>query len=216
MKNRTAARALAATTATALAAGLGAVSAPAQAKGGGPKGERSLVAVLGADGNRLDKRWNDFDIAEKAVRAVLAEKKDSNVGLLADGSVALTAFLPTDRAFRKLVHEVTGERPRNERKTLKGVVKAFDIDTIETVLLYHVVPGATITYRKALQADGAALDTAAGAAIEVDVRGKRVSLVDADTDDPNARVRLGQRNINKGNKQIAHGINRVLRPVDLP
>jgi hypothetical protein len=41
-----------------------------------------------------------------------------------------------------------------------------------------------------------------------------VSLRDADPDASNPYV--VQPNINKGNKQIAHGINRVLRPVDLP
>ena len=40
-----------------------------------------------------------------------------------------------------------------------------------------------------------------------------VRLVDADPDDRNPLV--VQPNINKGNKQIAHGINRVLRPLDL-
>ena len=94
--------------------------------------------------------------------------------MLADGSTALTAFLPTDRAFRKLVHAVSGNRPRTEGATFRAVAGAFDVDTIETVLLYHVVPGATITYRQARQADGAALDTAAGAPLTVKVRDGRV------------------------------------------
>jgi len=43
-----------------------------------------------------------------------------------------------------------------------------------------------------------------------------VILRDADTDDRNARVVEDRKNINQGNKQIAHGIGQVLRPVDLP
>jgi hypothetical protein len=41
-----------------------------------------------------------------------------------------------------------------------------------------------------------------------------VQLRDADRDDRNPYV--VQPNLNKGNRQIAHGINRVLRPTDLP
>ena len=40
-------------------------------------------------------------------------------------------------------------------------------------------------------------------------------LRDADTNDRNARVLRALRNVNQGNRQIAHGINRVLRPMDL-
>jgi uncharacterized surface protein with fasciclin (FAS1) repeats len=94
-------------------------------------------------------------------------------------------------------------------------VAGLGIDTVEAVLLYHVVPGATIDKRAALRSDNARLTTAAGAKIKVDVRGwYRVTLVDADRNDRNPTV--VKFNINKGNKQIAHAIDRVLRPVDLP
>jgi uncharacterized surface protein with fasciclin (FAS1) repeats len=88
------------------------------------------------------------------------------------------------------------------------------VDTIESVLLYHVVPGPTITYRQALKANGTVLQTALkGATIKIKVRCWVVILKD---NDPNARNPIVvQPNLNKGNKQIGHGINRVLRPVDL-
>jgi hypothetical protein len=79
------------------------------------------------------------------------------------------------------------------------------------------VPGATIDRKAALKADGARLTTAAGSAIKVDVYGycwKRVKLIDADRSDRDPRVI--RFDINKGNRQIAHGIDRVLRPIDLP
>ena len=41
-----------------------------------------------------------------------------------------------------------------------------------------------------------------------------ISLRDADTNSRDPRVTVAD--INAGNKQIAHGINRVLRPIDLP
>ena len=78
-----------------------------------------------------------------------------------------------------------------------------------------MVPGATIDAKTALRSDGAALTTAAGSAVTVDVKGWRVlRLVDADTNDRDARVVFFD--INKGNKQIAHAVNRMLRPIDLP
>lgn len=197
----------------AAAATLGA--APAQAA---PTGTTSLAEVLAADGNRLDRKWDDFDIAERAIKIVLrATDGQSDVAVLADGDTALTAFVPTDRAFRRLVKSVTGHRPHTERGTLRQIKKLFDAPTLEAVLLYHVVPGATITYRQARMANGAVLNTALeDATIKVRVRGWRVKLVDADRDAWNPRVMRSAKNINKGNLQIAHGINRVLRPVDLP
>jgi uncharacterized surface protein with fasciclin (FAS1) repeats len=204
-------RLLSVLTAGALAVGLAATAAPAQAA----PGTTSLAEVLAADGNRLDRNWDDFDIVEKAVYRVLAADGESPVALLADGNTALTAFVPTDRAFRRLVTGVSGDRPASERATWRAV-RAFGPETLEAVLLYHVVPGATITYKQALGADGATLTTALeGGTIDVNVVGKRVRLRDADTDALNPKVIFAARNVNKGNLQIAHGINRVLRPIDL-
>jgi hypothetical protein len=59
------------------------------------------------------------------------------------------------------------------------------------------------------------LDPAMGSALRVRVVGDRVRLRDADRNDRNARVIAAAKNLNKGNSQIAHGIDRVLRPVDL-
>jgi uncharacterized surface protein with fasciclin (FAS1) repeats len=192
-------------------------AAPAEASDEQKVGKRSLATVLAADGSGFDKNPNDFDILENAVLAVLAADSESPVGVLADGKQRLTAFAPTDAAFRHLVADLTGKNIKSERKVFKTLAAAAGIETIEAVLLYHVVPGATITYKQALKADGAKLETALdGATVKVKVRGKRVILVDKDKDARNPRVIIPLRNINKGNKQIAHGIDRVLRPIDLP
>jgi hypothetical protein len=212
MRNRsTRLTALAAVAATTLAGGVLAV-APAHAA---PRGTTSLAEVLAADGNRLDRNWDDFDIVEKAVYAVLEAKPDSPVAVLADGDTALTAFVPTDRAFRRLVHDLTGDRKAREGGVLRAVASVADTDTLEAVLLYHVVPGATVTYHQARRADGARLTTALGSRIRVNVVHGDVRLKDRDRDDLNPQVIRAARNVNKGNKQIAHGINRVLRPIDL-
>ncbi len=182
-----------------------------------PLGEGSLAAVLLADGDQFDDNGHDYDIVTEAALAVLGAKPGSPVGILTDGSQPLTAFLPNDRAFRKLARAIPGQDPRTEAEVFASVA-GLGIDTVETVLLYHVVPGATLTYRQALGADGAELTSAQGGDITVRSRGwwwhGVVGLADADPDSRNPRV--NDANINKGNKQIAHGIDRVLRPLDLP
>jgi len=180
-------------------------------------GTTSLASVLTSDGNTFDHNSRDYDIVTQAVLAVLAAKPKSPVGVLTDGSVPLTAFIPNDQAFRLLVLDLTGKYVRSEKKVFAAVA-GLGIDTVETVLLYHVVPGVTITKRAALRADGAALTTAQGGTVTVDVvcrwhHHHAVKLIDQDPNDRNPRVVAFD--LNKGNRQIAHGINRVLRPVDL-
>ena len=194
-----------------------ATAVPASAHNGAAnaKGTSSLAALLAKDGSGFDRNWNDYDIVDNAVSAVLAAKPTSSVAVLADGSVPLTAFLPTDRAFRRLAHDLTGKSYGSEAKVFGALAGALDVGTIENVLLYHVVPGATISYRQALRSNGATLNTAlSGATVTVKVSCRFiVSLRDNDRNDRNPVVVAP--NLNRGNVQIAHGINRVLRPVDL-
>jgi uncharacterized surface protein with fasciclin (FAS1) repeats len=179
-------------------------------------GTKSLAAVLTSDGNTFDRNRYDYDIVTEAVLAVLAAKPNSPVKVLADGTTPVTAFVPTDQAFRKLVQSLTGKYVKSEKAVFQAVA-GLGIDTVETVLLYHVVPGATITARTALRSNGAALTTAQGGTVKVKVtswhRYRVLSLVDKDRDARNPQVVAF--NLNKGNRQIAHGVNRVLRPLDL-
>lgn len=184
-----------------------------------PLGTRSLAAVLTADGNRFDRNWHDYDIVTEAVLAVLAAKPASPVGLLTKGNVPLTAFIPDDRAFQVLAADLTGRWYGKESQVFEALANAVGIDALESVLLYHVVPGAPITSAAALRSDDAILPTAlSGASLKVDVvsrRLKQIRLVDNDRNDRNPLVDPRALDINKGNQQIAHGITLVLRPVDL-
>ena len=182
-----------------------------------PTGTRSLAAVLTADGNQFDSNWYVYDIVTEAVLAVLKAKPTSKVGVLADGTVALTAFLPNDRAFQSLVADLAGSRLSSEKAVFEAVA-GLGSDTVETVLLSHVVPGATITAKQATASNGAVLTTAQGGTITVRSYSRYLPIIelrDKDTNDRNPFVNPLALNINKGNKQIAHGITDVLRPVDL-
>ena len=197
-----------------LAAGTALVVAPPSTAA---TGNRSLAKVLTSDGNRFDHNKQDFDITTEAVLAVLEAKPTSPVAALTKGRVALTAFVPTDQAMRVLAYDLTGSWIVSERKLFKALA-SLGIDTVETVLLYHVVPGATITARKALASDGVELTTAQGGKVTVDVltpTSGKIRLQDLDPTDVDPFTVPALLNLNKGNKQIAHGISRVLRPVDL-
>jgi uncharacterized surface protein with fasciclin (FAS1) repeats len=200
----------------ALAVGAAPVAvAPAQAHAA--PGETSLASVLTSDGNKFDKNAKDFDIVTEAALAVIDAKPETPVGLLADGSTRLTVFAPTDQAFRLLAKDLTGKTIKSEKKILSALVDLAGVDTIETVLLYHVVPGKTLTSNKVLKANGAKLETAAGETVKVKIRKNplQITLKDRDRNDRNARVVLEAIDVNKGNKQVAHGVDRVLRPIDL-
>lgn len=175
----------------------------------GAAGTTSLAAVLTSDGNQFDKNGKDFDIVTEAVLAVLANDPGSPVKLLTDGTAALTVFAPTDDAFRALVKDLTGKNVVKERKVFEAVA-GLGIKTVEDVLLYHVIAGSTITSTQALRANGVNLKDPLGRPFLVDVRGGKITLKDANASLKDPMVIAVD--INKGNAQIAHAIDRVLIP----
>lgn len=203
--------------ASALALGAVQATAPA-ATAQEAAGNDSLAALLTSDGNKFDNNAGDFDILTEAALAVIGAKPDSAVALVAGGTKRATVFAPTDEAFRLLAKDLTGKTIKSEKKIFAALVDLAGVDTIETVLLYHVIPGATLTSPKVLKANGAKLDTAAGPKLGVKVRMKpkvSVTLKDKDKNATDAKAVLDALDLNKGNKQIAHAIDRVLRPIDL-
>jgi len=197
--------------AAALAAAL--IAAPAAQAA---DGTTSLATVLKAGQAKFDRDFADYDILTKAVEAVLAAKPDSSVKVLADGNTALTAFIPNDKAFMNLASALTGKKVTTENAAFKAVA-GLGIPTVEKVLQYHVVPGSTILSEDALKANGAKLDTALPGAkigVRVDTAKPSITLVDRATKLKNPHVILSQVDINKGNKQVAHGIDGVLLPMN--
>ncbi len=205
--------------ATGIAAGIaltvGATAVAAPSAQAAPKlGNKSLAAVLTADKSGFDTNRDDFDIVTAAVLAVLKAKPNSKVKVLADGNHAVTAFVPNDAAFRRLAFDLNGNKVVRAEKDVFAKVASLGIPTVEAVLLYHVVPGATIDSKAALKANNVSLKSALGLPIKVRVVRGNIYLQDRDPSDTNPKVVVAD--INKGNKQIAHGIDRVLRPADLP
>jgi uncharacterized surface protein with fasciclin (FAS1) repeats len=201
------------------AAALGVVAiAPTPVSATGGSSDQTLADILLADSARddadgFDRRWWDFDIVTQAVLLF-----PDLVEAASDPDAELTAFLPNDQAFRQLVKEITGEWVRAEADVFAAVA-SLGTDTVKNVLLYHIVP-ASISYSDARDSDGATLTTLLdGSTLDVDVVGKRwwrvVQIVDADTDDRDPTVvwpNVG----GEASNGYAHGINRVLRPIDLP
>jgi uncharacterized surface protein with fasciclin (FAS1) repeats len=202
-------RGLALAAAAALPLSLG-LASPASAA---EDGTTSLATVLAVGNSTFDRDAADFDILTKAIETVLAAKPNSAVKVLADGTTAVTAFIPTDRAFMNLAKALTGHSVRTEQAAFDAVA-GLGVKTVEQVLLYHVVPGATILSQDALGANGAKLKTALkGKVIRVTVTdAPAIILGDYNRSLPDPRVILSKVDINEGNKQVAHGINAVLMP----
>jgi uncharacterized surface protein with fasciclin (FAS1) repeats len=186
-------------------------TAYAQEDGETKLGLNALTNVLNVSEYQFDSNLADFDILTYLALDVMGAKPNSPVWALADGNVKLTAFLPTDRAFKKLVKVLTGQSYVRERKIYLAV-RALGVNTVEKVLLYHVVLGAPILSEAAVAANGVALTTAEGSTIRVNYDGTTLRLLDKDTDRINPNVILTRVDINEGNNQVAHPINGVLLP----
>lgn len=178
---------------------------PAHAQGTTP-----LSEVLNIANPAFDKNSDDFDILTAAINAVLAEKPTSAVSVLANGSMKLTAFIPTDMAFRKLASKL-GKGTLNKEENVFAAIASLGINKVEKVLLYHVVLGDPLTRAQLIALPNLSeFTTAQGSKVTLNVA---VSLVLRDLSPlPNPRVIINRANINDGNNQVAHAINKVLLP----
>lgn len=186
-------------------------AANAQEEAAAKPGLNALTNVLNVANYSFDSDLNDFDILTYLVLDVMGTKPNSAVWALSDGNVAMTAFIPTDRAFKKLVKALTGKSLVRERNIYREV-RALGMNTVEKVLLYHVVLGGPILSEAAVAANGATLITAEGSTLRVAFDGTSLKLRDKDTKRINPSVILTRVDINEGNNQVAHPINGVLLP----
>ncbi|GMA86953.1 hypothetical protein GCM10025868_22030 [Angustibacter aerolatus] len=93
------------------------------------------------------------------------------------------------------MRDLTGTSYRSEADVFAAAA-TLGIDTIENVLLYHVVPGATITSKQAVRSNGARsrprCPTPASPSRCAAGASRSSRLVDADTDDANPYLVPGQ------------------------
>jgi uncharacterized surface protein with fasciclin (FAS1) repeats len=204
---------LAATAAALALTGAAVVTTPGPAPAAGTgTGTQSLATVLAADGHHFDKNRRDFDVVDKLVTRILTDKPGSRLAILADGSRRVTAFLPTDGAMRRSISDINDQQYGSERSVFRAIWETAGPDSVERILLYHLVRGKTLTYEQLRDAAPTSLTTMQGGTVRVRITSGNVMLHDFNPDSPNSRVFHAVADINAGNRQIAHGIAWVISP----
>jgi uncharacterized surface protein with fasciclin (FAS1) repeats len=194
------------------------IAGPASASGRATTGtsSKTIVDVLLSDAAKdgpdgFDRRWNDFDIVTEAVKLF-----PDLVAAASDPTAQLTVMAPTDQAFRNLATSITKKRYTKEADVFAAIA-SLGLPTVKSVLLYHIVP-AGLSPKDVLSSDLVPVTTLSGGTFTVDVINKRAAFVQFVDGDPNARnaflvaPSVGGALANG----YIHGINQVLRPIDLP
>jgi uncharacterized surface protein with fasciclin (FAS1) repeats len=164
-----------------------------------PAGSIVDVAVKASSANGPDRNPYDYDLLIAAVTATgLAPTLD-------DESQRFTVFAPNDRAFARLVADLSGSYPASEQAALDAVLATFSVDQIKNVLLYHVVAGRKLGPLQVLFAGS--LTMANGGT----VRPRLLRLKDETPALQDPRLVLSGLNIRATNGVI-HTIDRVLVP----
>ena len=183
----------------------------AEEEGNAVLGIESITKKIDISDFKFDSDLSDYDIFKNLLLDVLASKPKSAAWALADGNVALTAFIPTDRAFRKLVKSLTGKYLAKE-VNIYNTLLSLGTTKLEQVLLYHVVIGAPLASGEVLTKNGEFLTTVQGATIRVALVDTVLRIRDKDTKRENPEVILTRVDQNLGNRQMFHPINGVLLP----
>jgi uncharacterized surface protein with fasciclin (FAS1) repeats len=181
-------------------------------------GHTTIVDAVQADDG-------EFDVLEAAVLAV------ENAGILAAATLlssdgAFTVFAPTDKAFAKLAEDLGGEDLESDDDVVAWLVTNVGLETIAAVLAYHVVDPAAVPFAvdssTVVTLDAAPMflkdDDGNNTTIGIFAPGKAfrsIQFVDNDPDARNPKLVKGLFDIEVDNG-IIHGIDRVLRPIDLP
>ncbi|MEC8195537.1 MAG: fasciclin domain-containing protein [Pseudomonadota bacterium] len=166
----------------------------------------TLLDVLKESGGSFDDDTTDFDMLLAALQATgldaAADEPDAD----------LTVFAPNDAAFVSLAQSL-GYDGEDEEGAFQAIVDAAGVlrpedplSFVSDVLTYHISPGEQDS-TAVLGADS--IDTLFGSELGVD----GASLVDADPDAEDAEIIATDIGASNG---VAHVIDEVLRPLDLP
>ena len=194
-------RSVVALAASIVVAGLAATPAAAKPRwwSGPPAGSVVDVAVKASGGGTPDANPNDYDLLVQAVTAT------GLAPVLDDEAQRYTVFAPNDRAFTRLVTDLTGSAPAGEKAALDTAVAALGVPAIKNILLYHVVAGRKLGPLQVLLARS--LTMANGGV----VRPRGIFLRDETPSLQDPRLVLFALNIPATNGVI-HTIDRVLGP----
>jgi uncharacterized surface protein with fasciclin (FAS1) repeats len=168
----------------------------------------------------------EFDVLEAAVLAVEGAGVLPAATLLSTEG-AFTVFAPTDKAFEKLAEDLSGLDFDSDDEVIGWLVGNLPIETIAAVLAYHVVDSAVVPFAVD-SATVVTLDAAPMLLKDADDENTTVGIftpgkakafrsiqfVDNDPDARNPKLVKGLFDIEVDNG-IIHGIDRVLRPIDL-
>lgn len=159
-----------------------------------------VVGVSGAPGSGFDSNGADYDILREAVVAA------GLAGALSGGE--WTVFAPNDRAFGRLVTELSGTAPASEAETF-ATVAAVAGPLLDEILLHHVIAGDTLSRTEVTRSRSIDVASTLG---PIPVRG--VNLRDADPDLIDPKMIPSASDIAASNGVI-HTIDRVLLPIDV-
>ena len=177
---------------------------------------------VGFIAEQAEKDRGRYNIIGQTVLALVAEGKLTEGDVEALATAEITAFLPTDVAFRRLVADIQGTKwwRVSEGDVIPALVGVLGLDTIAEVVKYHIYAGGKVDYNTALSLDdnprnGTTADAITmynGGQLELDRRYWFLQLDDsglAGFGSNNPFV--AQRNIDGGNA-LVHGISEVLLP----
>jgi uncharacterized surface protein with fasciclin (FAS1) repeats len=166
----------------------------------------TLLDVLKESGGSFDDDNTDFDMLLAALQATGLDAAAD------DPDADLTVFAPNDAAFVSLAQSL-GYEGEDEEGAFQAIVDAAGVlrpedpvSFVSDVLTYHISPGEQDS-TAVLGADS--IDTLFGSELGVD----GASLVDADPDADDAEIIATDIGASNG---VAHVIDEVLRPLDLP